>query len=611
MNGGMRPVDQASPRARERGGRLPTPGTGAGRIAFGLLLFAVGVLGAIAVVGAMGDRELRRLQEVTESRIEPAARQVAHLGALHATEMAALQTFLLTGDPGDRLRYGESMARSQAVEDALGVLVEELGSPVREAFFELGDAAFRWRSHARPVLSEEVPRRAFVEDLDQERRLFAGLQGEILGLETAISAEAAGNRALVTAAQQRQRFWMLLLSGLALLSALGLAGVALHLQSLARDMARRRRDAARARAETAAVLNAAADGVIGLDRGGRCTFINETASRLLGVTRGSALGQEVRGLIRGEGVAPVVSVRGSDASAAELDEVFVERRGGVPFPARVTSHPVPGGGSSLARVVTIADVTQARAAADELRRAVAAREQVLAVVSHDLRNPLGTVQAGSELLLTMNLPEDKKEEQLGIIHRSAQRMGRLIRDLLDVSAMDSGGFSVRRGTVDLDGLLAAVVTEMRTEADRSGASVELEVAPDVSGLCFDGDWDRLLQALLNLVGNALKFSPHGGRVVVGAALDAAPEGDRVRITVDDQGPGVPEAIRDTLFEPFRQGERGDGRGAGLGLAIVRGIVHAHGGEVGLADTPDGGARFVVSLPRGRPAAVSVSNPGVD
>ncbi len=585
------------------------PGAGAGGMAFVLLFFAVAVLAAMAAVGGVGDREVRRLQDVTGSRIEPASRLAARLGTLHATEMAALQTFLLTGTSTDRLRYGEAMAQSQAMEESLGVLVEALESSVREAFFELGDAAFRWRSHARPVLSEEVSRREFVADLDQERRLFSGLQGEMLGLEAAISAEAARIRGQVADAQERQRAWTLVLSALALLSALGLAGVALHLQSLARDMARRRRDAARARAETAAVLNAAADGVLGLDRSGRCTFINETASLLLGVPRHGALGQEVRRLIRGDGVGPVVAPSGPEASAVEVEEVFVERRGADAFPARLASHPVPGGGSSLARVVTIADMTVARAAADELRRAVAAREQVLAVVSHDLRNPLGIVQAGSELLLTMELPREKQEEQLGVIHRSALRMARLIRDLLDVSAMDSGGFSVRRGRVDLDGLLAAVVSEMRTEAERSAGVVELDVGPEVSGLCVEGDWDRLLQALLNLAGNALKFSPPGGRVAVGAALDPGDGEQRVHITVDDQGPGVPEELRDRLFEPFRQGERGDRRGAGLGLAIVRGIVTAHGGQVKVADSPDGGARFVVSLPLVRAAGDSPSTPG--
>jgi signal transduction histidine kinase len=163
--------------------------------------------------------------------------------------------------------------------------------------------------------------------------------------------------------------------------------------------------------------------------------------------------------------------------------------------------------------------------------------------------------------------------------------------------------------VDLDGLLAAVVSELRTEADRAGGTVELNVPPETSGLCFEGDWDRLLQAFLNLVGNALKFSPPGGRVAVGAVLDGGGDGGRVRITVDDEGPGVPEEIRERLFEPFSQGERGDRRGAGLGLAIVRGIVIAHGGDVEVDDAPSGGARFVVTLPLDRSGAASSSTPG--
>jgi two-component system sensor histidine kinase KdpD len=142
-----------------------------------------------------------------------------------------------------------------------------------------------------------------------------------------------------------------------------------------------------------------------------------------------------------------------------------------------------------------------------------------------------------------------------------------------------------------------------------GAPLEIEVAVEARALSFQGDADRLLQALLNLVGNAFKFSPPGSRVRVCASVDSE-EGHRsLRVTVDDQGPGVPEALRDTLFEPFRQGEVGDARGAGLGLAIVRGIVAAHGGSVGAADTPGGGARFVVSLPLGPMPLDPVANPG--
>jgi PAS domain S-box-containing protein len=602
-------LSHASARESDHAGPAPSTGAGAGRAALALVLIAVAVLGATAVVGATGGRAVGRLQQRAETVIEPASEIGTRLAALHAREMVALQTFLLTGSPSDRLRYGEALTRSQATEDSLGTLAESLGTQVEEAFFFMGDAAFRWRSQARPVLAEEVSREAFVADLADQRSLFSALQNETLGLEAAIAAQASAVRDLIAAEQGRQRTATLVLSGLALLAALGLGAVALHLQSLARDMARRRRDAARARAETSAVLDATADGVLGLDRSGRCTFINRAAAGLLGVDPRGSLGREASHLIRGEGVGVVLSVLGSGEPAVGPHEVVVQDRNGGTFPARLTSHAVPGGGSSLARVITIADMTRERRAADELRRAVSARERVLAVVSHDLRNPLGTVQAASELLIELELPPHKVEEQLRIIHRSAERMAGLIRDLLDVSVMESGGFSVRRGTVHLEDLLSDLVGESQGLARDRGAPLEIEVAGEARVLSFPGDADRLLQALLNLVGNAFKFSPPGSRVRVGASVDSE-EGQRsLRVSVDDQGPGVPEALRDTLFEPFRQGEVGDARGAGLGLAIVRGIVAAHGGSVGVADAPGGGARFVVSLPLGPMPPDPVANPG--
>lgn len=597
--------------ARESAPSKPAsyPGRGAGRIALGLVLLAVVVLGAMAVVGATGGRAVGRLQERAESVIEPASEIGTRLAALHAREMVALQTFLLSGSPSDRLRYREALDRSQAMEDSLAPLAESLGTQVQEAFFFMADAAFRWRSQARPVLDEEVTREAFVTDLPHQRNLFSALQNETLALEAAIAAQAGGVRNLIAAEQERQRAATLMLSGLALLAALGLAGVALHLQSLARDMARRRQDAARARAETSAVLNAAADGVLGLDRSGRCTFINRAAAGLLGVDLHGSLGRGANALIQGEGVVSVLSVLGSEEPEVGPAEVIIADRAGGTFPARITSHPVRGGGSSLARVVTIADMTRERQAADELRRAVSARERVMAVVSHDLRNPLGTVQAASELLIELDLPPHKVEEQLRIIHRSAERMAGLIRDLLDVSVMESGGFFLRSGTVDLEGLLSTLVGESQGLARGRGASVEIDVAGEARGCSFEGDADRLLQALLNLVGNALKFSPSGTTVRVGTSVDAEGSQPILRVTVDDQGPGVPEDLRDTLFEPFRQGEVGDARGAGLGLAIVRGIVTAHGGSVRVADAPGGGARFAVSLPMHPAVHDPVATPG--
>lgn len=226
---------------------------------------------------------------------------------------------------------------------------------------------------------------------------------------------------------------------------------------------------------------------------------------------------------------------------------------------------------------------------ERLQRALAERDEVLAIVSHDLRSPLSNVSMAIDSLSGVVEPQERVRIA-GLANRAVERMVRLIEDLLDVTRLEQGGLSLELGDHDAGQLATEVVDSIRIAAERGGVEVEVRVPPDLGFV--RADRARLAQVFQNLLSNALRFTPSGGRIRVQASVDGA----TVRYVVHDDGPGVPEDVRPHLFERFWQARRADRSGAGLGLAIVKGIVEAHGGTVSLADT-DRGACFELRLPR--------------
>ena len=220
--------------------------------------------------------------------------------------------------------------------------------------------------------------------------------------------------------------------------------------------------------------------------------------------------------------------------------------------------------------------------------AVAVRERILAVVSHDLRNPLGVVAQALELS-SSDIPAIRNEAtERGL--RGVRHMSRLIGDLLDYSSIDANTLRLEYAEVDLAGVITEAVEAQRARAEDK--HIRLEEAIDNGPHMARADRERLVQALGNLVSNALKFTPQGGRVRVGLAR--APQGHR--ITVRDTGPGIPESERDMIFRAFFRGDQASREGAGLGLAITRGIVESHGGQLTLDADEGPGASFSIRLP---------------
>jgi signal transduction histidine kinase len=220
--------------------------------------------------------------------------------------------------------------------------------------------------------------------------------------------------------------------------------------------------------------------------------------------------------------------------------------------------------------------------------AVRTRDDVLAIVSHDLRNPMNTIRMAAGLL-EMNIREDMKADQVGAIIRSVDRMTALIADLLDVSAMEAGRFQIEVAPTDLNVVLGELCALHTTQA----AEKQLQLSCDVVGELpmVPGDQHRLLQALSNLVGNAIKFTRAGGRVRVQAQQVA----DEVQISVEDDGPGISDEDAVRVFDRFWHATRTSSGGTGLGLAITKGIADAHGGRIWVETGREKGAKLTLAL----------------
>jgi signal transduction histidine kinase len=222
------------------------------------------------------------------------------------------------------------------------------------------------------------------------------------------------------------------------------------------------------------------------------------------------------------------------------------------------------------------------------------------VVGHDLRSPLSTIAASAELLRDIPLPADRRQLQLESILNAAERMNRLIGDLMDLARIDAGRLPVTVREVDLEPLLERALLLAEPRADRDGVSLVRGWKNTLPRVMADDH--RVLQVLANLVTNALRYTEAGGAVEVGAT-----PGERmVEIWVRDTGTGIATDDLPHLWDPFWQPERdrkARTEGAGLGLAIVKGIVEAHGGEVRVVSALGQGSRFAFTLSvAGRPAS---------
>ena len=244
-------------------------------------------------------------------------------------------------------------------------------------------------------------------------------------------------------------------------------------------------------------------------------------------------------------------------------------------------------------VAVSVDVTARSRALEDSQRAVRDREDVLAIVSHELRNPLNAVSLVAAQLGRLARDEERTPaslEQLSArLRRNAARMTRLVTDLLDLSRIEGGRLSLTPEPLRSSELLSEAIEMMRPVVEEKHAALELLPSHEALVSC---DRDRILQVFANLIGNATRFVPHGGTIRVAAQR----KNHLCEFVVADDGPGIEPALQGRIFDRFWQAPESIRHGIGLGLAIAKGIVEAHGGEIRVESAVGVGSSFFFQLP---------------
>jgi len=347
------------------------------------------------------------------------------------------------------------------------------------------------------------------------------------------------------------------------------------------------------------------------DAAGRCTYINPAAQELLGYSFLQLRGRALHDVLHTEhdaGEPPCPLGSGAPHRALRAHADTIRRADGMSIPVLCAMTPIRRDGESVGSVVELRDISAERRAAQDREALLAVTEQArvnaeaasqakdefLAILSHELRSPLQAM-VGWLAALRMH-PDDSATigRAVEALDRSLRLQGDLVNDLLDVSRIISGKLTLERTWVDL-ALIAAAGTDLARPA-AAAKSLDLHFVPPVDAVPLLGDPGRLQQMIGNLLSNAIKFTPAGGRVDVrvGAA------GDIAQVTVTDTGEGIAADVLPHIFERFRQADSRSTRahgGLGLGLAIVRHLAEAHGGTVD-ATSPGlaGGSCFRIELP---------------
>jgi len=232
----------------------------------------------------------------------------------------------------------------------------------------------------------------------------------------------------------------------------------------------------------------------------------------------------------------------------------------------------------------------------QAREAVRARDDLLSVVSHDLRSPLSAIHASADLMLRRLPPPPQEDgekvfrQSAELVRRSVQHMSALIEHLLEATRLDAKQLQLHTRAEDPERILREAVELTGPLAARKKIALVAEVAGPLPRI--RADRERLHQVLSNLLGNAVKFTPEGGKIVAGIA----PLGETVCFSVADSGPGIAEADLEHIFDRFWQARKPTGLGVGLGLSIAKGLVESHGGRIWARSTPGRGATFSFTIP---------------
>jgi PAS domain S-box-containing protein len=380
---------------------------------------------------------------------------------------------------------------------------------------------------------------------------------------------------------------------------IGAAAAAFDRMADALEVDRLERMRAQARAEflqqqTELILDSAAEGIYSQDPDGIGRLVNPAVCKMTGYSATELLGARIHDLLHHShpdgspyplDECPIASVQLGAESIHSVEDVFW-RKDGTSFPVEFTAVPVRGDGGITGIVVTFHDITERRA----IERM---KNEFISIASHELRTPLTSIRGSLGLVgsgLLGPVPE-RADHMIKLAIANSDRLIRLINDILDIERIESGRATMEMRPIELMDVVASSTVSIASAADAADVTLTTEVEP----ITVEADPDRVQQTLVNLIGNAIKFSPPGSTVEVRAHAN----GSEAVISVCDTGRGIPQDKLATIFERFEQVDSSDARqkgGSGLGLAISRSIVQQHGGRIWVESELGKGSTFSFTLP---------------
>ncbi|HET7433820.1 MAG TPA: HAMP domain-containing sensor histidine kinase [Thermoanaerobaculia bacterium] len=618
-----------------------------------VVFIIVSLVSLVVLPLVVANHTARMRTEITRVA-EPARRAANQIQMDLSSELDKIIAFQTTGQQHYRASYYVLLERQERNRRALAALLPNLDAELRSDLTALFVQTARWHGGVKnaELLDRQLPgevfnARLFEQHPAYEKSLFAASD-----LELAIQDGIEERLQKIRDAERLNLSLTIILTLLALTSALLVAGLGRQMRLLAREAMRRRQDAER-EAREARVAREAAE-----REERRAAFLaaagqelaasldtDQTIASLVklivpnlaemcvidmtepdGTLRRAAVkhrNPEDQVVLDGQSGAvrrevPEALVRIMQSLDAHLiggsSQLYAFLTGRTSEPARnMAVVPLISRGQAIGIVAAVSTenkqlvpddlplflelARRASLAIDNARlylesqQAVRAREEVLAIVSHDLRNPLNAVTLASSLLKTSESLVDDDREPVETIEVSARRMSRLIADLLDVTRLEGGKrLPIEPAPIAVSDLLGEAYELFRAQAAAGAITLQFQAAETMPQVFADRH--RVMQVLSNLIGNSMKFTPEDGLITVRAEARR----DDVLFTIADSGPGIPEENLNDIFSPYWQAKRAERLGAGLGLPIAKGIVESHGGTIWVESTQGEGTRFYFTLP---------------
>jgi two-component system, OmpR family, phosphate regulon sensor histidine kinase PhoR len=580
----------------------------ASRMALRLTLVLVGVSAVgMLVMGLYAARALERLAVenltaglVTSARLvhDPLAAaappEIQSLVTRYAARAGARVTVIAIDGTvlGDSGHEPESMENHLARPEVQAALTGATGTAVRRSRtlgvdFLYVAIPLEGSSRPRGVVRLAVPIAELAREAAAVRRTIAA--GAVLAIAVAVSVGFFVSRRVTRPVRQMRAIAQRMAEGdlaqrVALAGRDEVAELGQALNRLAAALADKVQSLEAQRAEVAALLERMVEGVVALDGRGRILLLNSGARAMFALGDAPVEGRPFVEVIRQKALVDLVN---ACRSGAQPDRREIELGPPVDRVLRAHAVAVPFARDETGAMLVLHDVT-------ELRRLERVRAEFVANVSHELRTPLTAIKGYLETLLDGALDEPQHARRfLETARRHADRLGRLVDDLLQLSDVETGKVALRLEPVEVDEVVATVTAMFEGQAGQKAVLLETDVP---AGLEVHADRDRLVQILVNLVDNGVKYTPEHGRVVIAAARA---DGGLVAIDVTDTGIGIPSTDLPRITERFYRVDKARSRelgGTGLGLAIVKHLVQAHGGTLRIESDLGKGTTVRVILP---------------